>query len=253
MIEMISAVDPLHAAAAAAVIAFAYAVFGVTGFGSTAIAMPLLAHFMPLTFAVPLMVLLDLVAAMILGPRGREAASRDELLRLLPWLVAGIAIGAIALVRLPQAPLKVALGVFVVAVGIHGLVRPAQPRLLSRWWAIPAGLAAGSVAALFGAGGPIYAVYLSGRLHDTLRLRDTVSRLVSLSALVRAAVYAIGGLLLQAALWIAVVALAPFVWAGLRVGGRIHTRLDANQMRRVVGTVLVLSGAFLLLRAFPEL
>ena len=40
--------------------------------------------------------------------------------------------------------------------------------------------------ALFGAGGPIYATYLSGRLDDKHQLRSTVSTLISISAFSRA-------------------------------------------------------------------
>jgi uncharacterized protein len=249
---MLAGLDPMVLGATALVILFAYTIFGVSGFGSTAIAVPILAHFMPLTFAVPLMVVLDLVAAAFLGHTGREHVSREELKRILPWLFGGIVLGATVLVKVPQPPLKIALGIFVVAVGLNSLANPASRGLISRWWSVPAGIVGGIAAALFGAGGPIYATYLSGRLPDKSALRSTVARLISISALVRTVVYALGGLLLQGALWVAALALTPFVWLGLRAGGRIHTGLTAIQMRRAVGGLLVVSGTVLLARTFLE-
>jgi uncharacterized membrane protein YfcA len=40
----------------------------------------------------------------------------------------------------------------------------------------------------------------------------------------------------------------PFAWAGLAAGSRIHTGLTQAQTRRVIGGVLLASGAILLAR-----
>ena len=236
--------------ATAAVVAFAYTVFGISGFGSTAIAVPILAHFLPLTFIVPLMVILDLAAAAFIGHTGREHVSWAELKRLLPWLFVGIVLGATVLVNLPQPPLKLALGVFVIAVGLHSIFNPGARGAISRLWAVPTGLVGGVVAALFGAGGPIYATYLSRRLDDKSALRSTVARMISISAVVRTVVYAFGGLLASVSLWSCAVLMAPFVWAGIKLGGRVHIGLTPIQMRRVVGALLIVSGVVLLARTF---
>ena len=45
----------------------AYTVYGLTGFGSTIVAMPLLAHLYPLRFAVPMMLVFDISAGLLLG------------------------------------------------------------------------------------------------------------------------------------------------------------------------------------------
>src|SRR6185436_20582716 len=59
-------------ALAALIVAGAYVVFGLTGFGSTVLAVPLLALILPLKFAVSLMMLLDLAATFMLGARLRK-------------------------------------------------------------------------------------------------------------------------------------------------------------------------------------
>ena len=46
-------------ALAAPVVFIAYVVFGMTGFGAAMVAVPILAQFMPLSVAVPLVVLFD--------------------------------------------------------------------------------------------------------------------------------------------------------------------------------------------------
>ena len=92
-------------------ILFAYTVFGMSGFGSTVIAVPILAHWLPLTYLVPLMALGDLVGR---ARRGRgEPPPREhgpELKRLLPFMFVGIVLGVTLLVNVPQHPLKIGLG-----------------------------------------------------------------------------------------------------------------------------------------------
>jgi uncharacterized membrane protein YfcA len=230
------------------VILVAYTVFGLSGFGSTVIAVPILAHFLPVSYLVPLMALLDCASAAFIGGTSREHVSKAELKRLIPFMLVGFILGITLLVGVPDRYLRIALGVFALAVGIHSILNPTLHETISRWWSIPAGIIGGAIATVFGAGGPIYATYLSGRLHDKNEVRSTISTLISISAFTRAVLYAISGLLLHAAILVGGVVLAPFVWIGLKLGSRIHVGLSQQQMRRVVGVLLVLTGASLLLR-----
>lgn len=230
------------------VVIVAYTVFGLSGFGSTVISVPILAHFLPVTYLVPLMALLDLVSALMIGTAGREHLSKEELKRLVPWMFVGFAIGVTVLVGVPDKYLRAALGIFAAVIGAYSIVNPTLHRTISKFWAIPAGIAGGAVATIFGAGGPIYATYMSGRLRDKNQVRATISTLISISAFSRAIVYAVSGLMLHATIFIGGVVLAPFVWVGLRIGNRIHVGLTQEQMRRTVGVLVLLTGLSLLAR-----
>jgi uncharacterized membrane protein YfcA len=236
--------------AAPIAILFAYTIFGISGFGSTVIAVPILAHWLPVTYLVPLMVLLDMSAAILIGSKNREHVNKEEIKRLVPVMFVGFVLGVTLLVKVDPDTLRVALGVFAVAVGVHGIVNPVLHSKISKWWSIPAGLVGGSIATVFGAGGPIYATYLSGRLHDKNEVRSTISTLISISAFSRAVLYAVGGLLLHWTIFAGMAVLAPFVWLGLKGGSRIHTGLTQTQMRRVVGALLVAIGGSLLVHVF---
>jgi uncharacterized membrane protein YfcA len=226
-----------------------YTIFGLSGFGSTAITVPILAHFLPVPYLVPLMALLDLVSATLVGAGGRRHVSRAELRSLLPFMFVGFAIGATLLVGVPDRWLRLALGLFALGVGIYSIFNPTLHHTISRLWSIPAGILGGAVATVFGAGGPIYATYLSGRLRDKQEIRSTVSTMISISAFTRTIVYAVSGLLLHASIFLGALVLAPFAWMGLAIGRRIHLGLSQEQMRRVVGAILVFTGASLLVRA----
>jgi uncharacterized membrane protein YfcA len=232
------------------VIIVAYTVFGLSGFGSTIIAVPILAHFLPVSYLVPLMALLDCASAALIGSSSREHLSGVELKRLIPFMFVGFVAGVTVLVGVPDQYLRAALGVFAATVGIHSILNPVLHRTISALWVIPAGIVGGAIATVFGAGGPIYATYLSGRLRDKSQIRSTLSTLISISALTRALVYAVTGLLLHRSIFLGMVVLAPFVWLGLKLGTRIHVGLTQEQMRRAVGALLVLTGLSLLARVF---
>lgn len=245
-----TSLSPWLFVAAPVVIIVAYTVFGLSGFGSTVISVPLLAHWLPVSYLVPLMALLDCLSAASIGTKGREHVSKEELKRLMPFMFVGFALGVTVLVGVPDRHLRVALGIFAAAIGINSILNPVVTRTVSRLWSIPVGVVGGAVATIFGAGGPIYAVYLSARLRDKNQIRSTVSTLISVSAFSRAVMYAISGLLVHLQILLGMLALAPFAWIGLKIGSRIHVGLTQQQMRRVVGGVLVITGISLVVRSF---
>ena len=157
----------------ALMVVFAYTVVGLTGFGASIVAMPLLLQLLPLRLALPMMLVYDLVAGVAIGVRNRRSADLRELLRLVPFMLVGVALGVTVLVKAPERALLLLLGVFVLAfAGWNLLFRPPRSPIAAGW-AAPLGTVGGVFSALFGTGGPIYAIYLARRLPDKGRLRGT--------------------------------------------------------------------------------
>ena len=230
------------------VIVFAYFVFGIGGFGSAIVAIPLLAHWLPLTFLVPLFVVLDFAASLTVGRRAAAHIARDEIKWLAPCMLIGIVLGVTLLVSLPQAPLLITLGIFACLVGVQNLLSPHFKGHISKFWSIPSGVAGGALGALFGTGGPVYVIYLSKRLVDKSQVRATVSVMITLSTILRIVSYLIGGLLLSAKLLLTALLLLPLAFLGIALGTRLHLGLSDVQTRRMIGILLLLSGASLLYR-----
>ncbi len=234
--------------AAPLVIVFAYFIFGISGFGSAIVAIPLLAHWLPLTFLVPLFVLLDFSASLAVGRRAAAHVAKDEIKWLAPCMLIGIALGVTLLVSLPREPLLITLGIFACLVGVQNLASPGFKGHISQIWSVPAGVVGGALGALFGTGGPVYVIYLSKRLADKSRIRATVSLMITLSTILRIASYLIGGLLLSAKLLLAALVLLPLAFLGIALGTRLHLGLTEVQTRRMIGVLLLLSGTSLLYR-----
>jgi uncharacterized membrane protein YfcA len=239
-------------AAAALAVTLAYTVFGLTGFGAAIVGVPLLAHLVPIRFAVPMMLIFDLCAGLLLGLKNRRDVDRGELLRLAPFVALGMLLGVTALVRAPERWLLALLGAFVFGYAAWSLLARASARPLSARWAAPAGMAGGVFTALYGSGGPIYTVYLARRLGDATRLRASIAVLIFCTAWARLALFSSTGLLFQPSLLRLAFVLLPCAVAGYLIGSQLHRRLQPRHAARAIWMLLLASGASLLWRAMSR-
>ena len=235
--------------AAGAIVTLGYVVFGLTGFGASIVALPLLVQIFPMRFAVPMMLLFDLCAGLLLGLRNHRLLDRSELFRLIPFLIVGMAAGWTLLVRVDERWLLLGLGLFVTGYAVWSLASRAPAARVSRRWAAPAGLVGGAFTALYGTGGPIYTIYLARRLPDVSVLRATVGVLIFCTAWLRLALFTGSGFYRQPGLLALAATLLPCAALGYFIGSRLHTRLPARRARQAIWLLLLMAGSGLLLRA----
>lgn len=232
----------------ALIVAIAYTVYGLTGFGATIISLPLLAHFFPLRFAVPLVLIFDLFAGLLLGLKSRRQMDFKELLRLMPFLLIGMVAGVTLLVNASERWLLTILGTFVLGYASWSLLSKAVPAPISSRWAVPAGLIGGVFTALYGTGGPIYMIYLTRRLPSQTVVRATIGVLIFGTALTRLALFSSNGFYTQSGLLPLAFALMPCALLGFFAGSHLHTHLPTKHVVQAVWLLLIVSSSSLLLR-----
>ena len=230
------------------IVLLANIVFGISGFGLTLIAIPLLAHLFPIKFVIPMVVLLDVVASLRQATKLRSGVYKQELVPLLPFMLAGMGAGAFLLIRLPAEILLMGLGILVLVYGVYYVLRHDSVFRLARWTAVPIGLFAGTISALFGVGAPLYVMYLTGRGATPDHIRATMPVIFSFTTVGRIVLFAATGLFSESVLLTAA-ALLPVTLLGLYLGNRLHLNLSRNHVVRIIGALLVLSGFSLVLRA----
>jgi uncharacterized protein len=240
--------DALHLAYAAAAVLAGYFIFGISGFGAALITVPLLTHLWPPQLVLPVMAVLDVAAALIVGVAERRHAERGELVRMIPLAFIGALVGVTLLVNLAREAAMASLGAAATAYGLWALFAGAPSVGVSRAWAMPTGFVGGLCGALFGIGAPPYMIYLSRRIEDKSVLRATVATMVIFSVGSRLLFFALAGLLLGREILTALV-LAVFMFAGLRLGSRVHLALSRDQFGRIVALLVLGTGASLLWRA----
>lgn len=232
------------------VVGLAYVIFGITGFGTALIAGPALTQFMPLSRVVPMLAMLDFVAAVINVMRDGKQADLPELKRLVPLMMIGSGVGAAILLKTTPEVLLLMLGVFVVAYSLYSLSGLKPQTRFSSGLSIPFGLVGGVFSALFGSGGFLYAIYLAGRIESKESLRVTQSTLIGLSTLTRLVIFLLAGVYRDLDIVITAIALLPAMFTGIWIGRRITLRLSREQFVRILNVVVLASGAALLVRYF---
>nr|WP_216861799.1 sulfite exporter TauE/SafE family protein [Polynucleobacter sp. 73C-SIWE] len=235
---------------AAIVIFGAYFIFGVSGFGSSIVAVPLLVQIYPLKSVVPMMVMIDICGSLYLGKKNSSNADMKELKWLFPFTLIGIVVGGLVLLQAPSAPLLVTLGVFAAINGARVLWQRNRElhKAINRWWAAPFGFFGGIFTALFATGGAIYASYLGLRIADPRALRSTMAFAIFILTFLRLCLMVATGLLLSWPVFGLAICLMPATFLGIWAGSHMHARLSNSAMRVAYGSILLFSGTTLLMR-----
>ncbi|MBX8515179.1 sulfite exporter TauE/SafE family protein [Pseudomonas cichorii] len=224
----------------------AYVVFGVAGFGTALVAGPVLIHFMPLSRIIPLLVMLDFLAAFGNLLPSRQSVVRSELLRLLPCMAVGCTLGVLFLLNLKSDVLLLLMGLFVTAYALYSLAVKVRPTQLAAGWAIPMGTIGGLFGALFGSGGFLYAIYLNSRLTSKEQARATQSALISCSTIVRLGLFLLAGVYAEIPLLVMAVCLLPAMLLGSWIGRSLVTKLSREAFVRLVTWLVLVSGLALI-------
>lgn len=231
-------------------IAFAGAIlYGLSGFGSALVTVPLAAQFFPLPFVIASFALVDLTGALRLGLENPRNAVRGEVARMAPLIIVGLALGVTALVNLPRQASMLALGIFVTLYALYSLARRASHGIVSQRWAYVAGVSGGVTGTLFGAGGPPYAIYLAHRPLTKEQFRATLTMTSIFSIGLRVIAFLITGLLADLRVWLAAAIAIPATLAGIAVASRIFHRVSREAVMRVVALTLLAAGVTLVMRA----
>jgi uncharacterized membrane protein YfcA len=173
---------------AAVVVTGAYVIFGISAFGAALFTVPILSHFLPLDFVLPMCVLLDACAALTLGARFSREADWSELKWMVPLSLAGAIAGVTLLVALPRQATIAGIGAFLVAYGLYAMRQREAGVTVSRAWALVAGFTGGACGTPFALAG----LWLGNRIHGrasrggVLRVVAGLIFLIGLSLLARA-------------------------------------------------------------------
>ncbi|WP_066331029.1 sulfite exporter TauE/SafE family protein [Azohydromonas lata] len=227
-------------------IAVAYLVFGMVGFGTALVASPALALYLPLAKIVPLLALMDMLAAMTNIYKDGRKADVQELKRLVPLMVVGSLVGAAILLKTRPEVMLLVLGIFVVAYSLYSLSKFSPKRKFNPGAAVPFGLVGGVFSALFGSGGFIYAIYLSGRIEQKEGMRVTQTTLIGLSTLTRVILFLLAGVYAETSIVLLALVLLPVMLLGVNAGRRITLRLTRDQFIKIINVVVLCSGVVLI-------
>lgn len=221
---------------------------GVTGLGYPVLAVPLIALVGGIEDAVVIVAVPNLAANAFLCWEAREhrGGARD-LDRLGAFGIAGAVLGTVALVQLPDDPLRVVLALTVVVFVVQFLRRPElrmDPTTARRWSPV-AGSVAGVMQGAVGVSGPVVATWLHGYRLQRDSYVFSITLLFGVTGAAQVVVLVAQGAFTAERLVGSAVA-AISVAIAIPLGLRLRRRLAGTAFERAVLAVLVLSAVSLL-------
>jgi len=232
----------------AAVLFVAAFVRSAVGFGDAVVAMPLLAMAVGMKTASPLVAFVGpAISLLILAGSWRKVEFRAAG-RLIAATLLGIPVGIYGLARLPEAPLKIALGLVILLYGVFGLVRPrAKLKNEKAWMPWALGASAGVLGGAYNTNGPPIVAYGMLRGWPPESFRATLQGYFLPTGLAILAGHGIAGLWTGTVLKLFVYSL-PAIVLGVLLGGLLHKKLSHEIFARLVYIALAIMGAAMLLR-----
>lgn len=242
---------PLETAWCAAALAAGYTVRGVAGFGSGAVATPLLTFVLPLSTTAPLITLIGFFVSVRQAWRDWNLIRWQTVLLFVPGSLAGVGLGLYVFRTIDQALLARLLGIYILLYAFYSLwgERRLTRRLHPpRWLVHPVAAAGALISTIFGGlAGPLYVTYFDALKLSKGAFRVTVSTTLLVLNLMRSVGYVATGVFRIEDAPLFAAAVLP-VLAGTLLGDRLHDRMDPQVFRGIVGGLLVLSGLGLLLK-----
>ena len=224
---------------------------GITGFGSTVLALPFLNITIGLHQAVQLLCIFGWAIPIYIIARSLRHISWKEFGRILLWCAPGVPAGMLLFGILPAEILCIILGAFMVATGING-VRPAKPDSITPEEAKKSPLlrlclfCGGIIQGAFGTGGPFVVIYATKAIPEKSIFRVTLSMLWFSINSIRLLIWGVNGELNDPQLWKLVLISLPFWLAGVLLGDHLHNKVSEAAFRRMVYILLAVSGAVML-------
>ena len=225
----------------------AYTFRGITGFGSGLIATPLLALFLPLTFVIPFISILDISASLTSITHTRKLINWKVILRAIPFALLGVPLGLYILRNIDTSVLIKSLGIFIMLFAVYSLISPNFKKSDSIIWPVFGGFFGSLIGAMFGTGGPFYVFYFQLQQLDKSVFRATCSAVFLIDGLIRATGFTLSGFYTSTVL-LSITYAIPIMFLALYIGNHLHTNISQRTFKKAIGIFLLFSGLALILK-----
>lgn len=223
---------------------------GVTGFGSTVLALPFCIMLVGIKTAVPTLIILSWILSLYIVIIAYKDILWKEFIKILCFVALGLPIGIWLFGRMPEDILKKLLAVFMIVVAIRGLYVSFKGSISK--FKIPQPImyillfAGGIIHGAFGSGGPFIVIYATKAMPDKSSFRATQCLLwVALNSIIITRNILSGAItpeVINLLLWT-----IPFLFTGMILGNIVHKKVNDTLFVRMVYAVLLIAGLFMLI------
>ena len=221
---------------------------GFSGFGSVLLSLPLLALFMDVKTAIPLVAMMGvLLTILLLVPLWKDL-EWDRIWPLLVGALPGVPLGVYILKSLNGRLILIFLGSILVCYSLYSLFFKVVRRELGRKWAYFTGFLSGCFGGAFSAAGPPVIVYVSVQPWRKELIKVTLQGVYFVSGLMVISAQAVTGMVTDRVLELFFYSLAPLT-IGTYAGHFFFGKIREETYRRVILILLLCLGLFTIWQA----
>lgn len=221
---------------------------GFSGFGSVLLSLPLLALFMDVKTAIPLVALMGVFLTILLLISLWKDLDWDRIWPLLVGALPGVPLGVYILKSLNGRLILIFLGSILVCYSLYSLFFKVVQRELSRKWAYFTGFLSGCFGGAFSAAGPPVIVYVSVQPWRKELIKVTLQGFYLISGLMVVSAQTVTGMITDRVLELFLYSLAPLT-IGTYAGHFFFGKIREETYRRVILILLLCLGLFTIWQA----
>ena len=222
------------------------------GFGDALIAMPLLALFIDLKTATPLIALIAFFIAIAILFKNWQKVKFKSAWRLIVASWAGIPIGLWYLEDINENVIKLILGILVLAFALYNLVKPKLIQLDTEKYAWLFGFISGILGGAYNTNGPPIVIYSSLKRWNPQDFRATLQGCYFALGILVIVGHAIAGNFTKEVLSYFLYCL-PVVLIAVIIGGRLNRKIPIDRFHRYIYIILVVLGIMLIVNSTRQL
>jgi uncharacterized membrane protein YfcA len=220
---------------------------GLSGFGSVLLSLPLLALFLEVKTAIPVVALFGVALSIFLLVKLRQHWDWKKVYPLCLGSIPGAPVGVWFLNRTEAQFIQWTVGAVLIAYALYSLLLKPAAQATGTAWAYLCGFIAGCLGGAISASGPPVIVYTSLQPWSKDQIKVTLQGFFVISGIVVIIFQAIGGLVTERVLFYFLAAL-PLLLGGTWVGSLLYGRMKEETYRKILLTLMGLLGLFMILK-----
>ena len=220
---------------------------GLSGFGSILLSLPLLALFLEVKTAIPILALLAVPLSIFLLVQLWQHLEWKKVYPLCLGSIPGVPVGVWFLNRMDAQWIQWIVGMILIAYALYSLLLKPAARATGTAWVYFCGFMAGCLGGAISASGPPVIVYTSLQPWSKDQIKVTLQGFFVISGIVVVIFQAMGGLVTERVLWYSLAALPPLL-GGTWAGSLLYGRMKEETYRKILLILMGLLGVFMILK-----
>ena len=222
------------------------------GFGDALIAMPLLALFIDIKIATPLIALIAFFIAISILIRNWQKVEFKSAWRLIIASLAGIPIGLWYLDDINENIIKLVLGILVLLFAIYSLLKPKFHQLKGEQFSWVFGFIAGILGGAYNTNGPPIVIYSSLKKWNPQNFRATLQGYFFTTGIMVVAGHGIAGNFTSDVLTYFAYCL-PVILLAVIIGARINRKIPVERFHKYIYIILIILGIMLIINSVKSI